>query len=191
MCVPRVAYRKKTHTAQMALTHRSCFFLSAVHATKHLVLVFCAQCFHLRLLWCAEIINRLVTLCLPAQKQKPEDTGNVTSHLLQLGSKLYTLSSPCTYFIMIVLKHVPQYTATAEYMRDRLKATMSQVKRPLSLPSQQLIFINSGLLNTKSSLLAEWLWLSSPGQRQRRCRVNAGKMNAWKFCWHLICFFYS
>lgn len=93
---PFSVYRKKQeHSSCGCHTHRSCFFLIPVPANIYIAHIFFgAKCFHFGLLWCAEMINRLMTLRLPEENKnyRPEDTGNVTHHSVLLGDKLHTFS---------------------------------------------------------------------------------------------------
>lgn len=81
----------------MWLSHTQKLFFPHSCACQHLhcPYFFGAKCFHFGLLWCAEMINRLMTLRLPEENKKNyrlEDTGNVTHHSVLLGDKLHTFS---------------------------------------------------------------------------------------------------
>lgn len=105
---PFSVYRKKQqHSSCGCHTHRSCFFPIPVPANIYIAHTFFgAKCFHFGLLWCAEMINRLMTLRLPEENKnyRPEDTGNVT--IIQS-----CWVTNCTLFLMLpptfdnILKH--------------------------------------------------------------------------------------
>lgn len=88
--------QEKARAQLMWLSHTQKLFFPHSCACQHLhcPYFFGAKCFHFGLLWCAEMINMLMTLRLPEENKnyRPEDTGNVTHHSVLLGDKLHTFS---------------------------------------------------------------------------------------------------
>lgn len=103
-----VSTGKSNSTAHVAVTHTEVVFSSFLCLPTFTLPIFFfgAKCFHFGLLWCAEMINRLMTLRLPEENKnyRPEDTGNVT--IIQS-----CWVTNCTLFLMLpptfdnILKH--------------------------------------------------------------------------------------